>query len=341
MDKARFVLSRSRVLERYDFLRGLCPNISYSMKTNPEIGRVLEEETPCLFSVHTVEGLDWVREPKRVWFLAQGLDEQGFSGLMERGIENFVIDNESDLKGFEGALQGDSSKANLLLRLRMEETTVFRGRFFSFGMPGDAINRLVPRLRRNSRIDRLGVHFHRKSQNTGNWSLKFMLEERLSPETLKLIDIVNIGGGIPVAYKNSSDSNLDYITSKIREVREWLDSQGIEMFMEPGRPIAAPSVKLEASIMTREEGNITVNCSVYNSFLDTIIVPLKLLVEGEGEGEPYVVKGCTPCSMDIFRYDVRLRNPKVGDRLVFLNAGAYNFSSNFCNLEGPGTVIVD
>ena len=63
--------------------------------------------------------------------------------------------------------------------------------------------------------------------------------------------------------------------------------------------------------------------------------------EGEGEGESFIIKGCTPCSMDIFRYDVRLSNPKVGDSITFLNAGAYNFSSTFCNLERLPTVIVE
>ena len=110
--------------------------------------------------------------------------------------------------------------------------------------------------------------------------------------------------------------------------------------MEPGRPIAGPAVALETRITSIAGRSVTVNASVYNSSMDTIIVPHKLLIEGEGEGESYIVKGCTPCSMDIFRYDARLRDPVVGDRVTFLNAGAYNFASNFCNLEKPRTVVV-
>ncbi len=343
MDKARFVLSRSVVLERYGFLRGICPNISYSIKTNPEVGRILEDETRCFFSVHTPEGLAWVRDPKRVWFMAEALDTEGFSELLERGIENFVIGNESDLEIFLKAMEKASARVNLLLRMRFQETTVYKGRYFLFGMPSKTINRLVPKLRKNKKIRKLGVHFHRSTQNTGNWSLKYMLEEMLTGETLKAIDVVNMGGGIPVAYKNTTDSNLDYIVEKITEFREWLESMGIGMIMEPGRPIAAPAVRLEAFITSISGRSITVNCSVYNSSMDTIIVPFKLLVEGEGEGtsESFVIKGCTPCSMDIFRYDVKLRNPSVGDRLVFLNAGAYNFASDFCNIRKLETVIVE
>lgn len=341
MDKARFVLSRSRVLERYEFLKGICPNISYSVKSNPEVGRVLEEETPCFFSIHTPEGLGWVRDPERVWFLAEALDRKGLSELLERGIENFVIDSEPDLDIFLKVIEGAGARVNLLLRMRFQETTVYKGRYFLFGMTAELINKLIPELKKNRSIRKLGIHFHRKTQNTGNWSLRYMLGEMLTGETLGATDLVNIGGGIPVAYKNTSDSNIDYILGKIGEVREWLKSRGIEMMIEPGRPISAPAVRLETFMTSVSGRHITVNCSVYNSSMDTIIVPHKLLVEGEGEGESYVIKGCTPCSMDIFRYDVRLRNPRVGDRLVFLNAGAYNFASSFCNLERPETVIVD
>ena len=57
-------------------------------------------------------------------------------------------------------------------------------------------------------------------------------------------------------------------------------------------------------------------------------------IEKESKGcKAYVVKGSTPCSMDLFRYRVYLKDPKIGDELVFLNAGAYNFTTDFCDLE--------
>ncbi len=119
---------------------------------------------------------------------------------------------------------------------------------------------------------------------------------------------------------------------------------GIKMFIEPGRFIAAPAGKLVCYITGVYENNIIVNASVYNTDMDAILVPVKLLIEGElekGSGRPYVVKGSTPCSMDLFRYRVYLDNPKVGDKIVFLNAGAYNFASDFCDLEKLETEIID
>ena len=135
---------------------------------------------------------------------------------------------------------------------------------------------------------------------------------------------------------------LNSIFNKITELKEFLNENHINLIIEPGRFIAAPSARLITKIVSINENNIIVNASVYNSDMDAIIVPVKLLVEGEQkQGTPYVIKGITPCSMDLFRYRVYLENPKVGDTLTFLNAGAYNFTSDFCDLEKIETEVVE
>ncbi len=76
--------------------------------------------------------------------------------------------------------------------------------------------------------------------------------------------------------------------------------------------------------------------------MDTFVAHIRLLVKKElQDGVAYTIKGCTPDSMDIFRYKVFLEKQKVGDKLVFLNAGAYNFTTNFCNLPKLETIIVN
>ena len=94
--------------------------------------------------------------------------------------------------------------------------------------------------------------------------------------------------------------------------------------------------------MNIQDNTIIVGCSVYNGAMDTFVANIRLEVEGElEEGEAYTIKGKTPDSIDIFRYRVFLDNPKVGEKIVFLKAGAYNYSTDFCLLEPLETVIVD
>ncbi len=156
--------------------------------------------------------------------------------------------------------------------------------------------------------------------------------------------MINIGGGLPSNYANTNKKVIDIIFKKIKEAKDFLNLKNIKLMVEPGRYIAAPAGKLHTEILSIYENNIIVNASVYNSDMDALIVPVKLLVEGElskGEAEAYVLKGITPCSMDLFRYRVYLKNPKVGDELVFLNAGAYNFTTNFVDLEELETKVIE
>jgi ornithine decarboxylase len=134
---------------------------------------------------------------------------------------------------------------------------------------------------------------------------------------------------------------LDGIFRRIRELRAWLEGFRVRLIIEPGRFIAAPAVRLETTIINMYYNNIVVNASVYGGAMDTFVSHIRLLVEGEKDGgTPYTIKGKTPCSVDIFRYRVFLDRPKVGDKLVFLNAGAYNFTTDFSGLEKPKTIIV-
>ena len=348
MTKPHFLLSKHKVLEQYQTVRQVADFISYSSKTNPLITPILEEHTDSLFSIHLPNKLKNVKDKSRVLFLAQAWREQEIKTLIELGIVYFVVDNEVYLDTLLSFLEKNelNNKINFLLRLKLKENTLRTERYFVFGMKSEIINKRLTEVVTNQKIkqkiNHLGIHFHRKSQNMSEWNYQYEIMHSLTEETLKAISILNIGGGLPAEYANTNKNVLPTIFQKIKELKEWLNKQNIKLMLEPGRFICAPAVKLVTTIIGIHENNIIVNASVYNSDMDALIVPVKLLVEGEvekGDGEPYVIKGITPCSMDLFRYRVYLKNPKVGDELVFLNAGAYNFSTEFCDLEKMETKV--
>ena len=110
--------------------------------------------------------------------------------------------------------------------------------------------------------------------------------------------------------------------------------------------MAGPCVKLEAEVLQVFDSTIVLDCSVYNSAIDSGITGIRMLVEDElgdsdSEGENYLIKGNTPTRDDIFRYKVKLKDVNVGDKIVFLNAGAYNYWCDFCSLEKLETEVVD
>ncbi|MAG08407.1 decarboxylase [Candidatus Woesearchaeota archaeon] len=344
MQKAKFILSKSKLLEQYNKVKDAADIVSYSSKTNQEVTKLLGKETGCMFSVHLVNELKHVSDKSRVIFLAQAWNQDEIKSLTDDGIRFFAVDNLPDLDELTKFLGNNNVKVKLLLRMKLKEYTIRTERYFVFGMDSEIINKKVKELRNNKNIERLGIHFHRKTQNIGEWNLKQELSNIIEEDVWGLLDFVNIGGGLPSVYANTNEDVIKTIFDKIKEFRDWLKENNIQMIIEPGRFIAAPAVKLITYIKGIYENNITVNASVYNTDLDALIVPVKLVVEGElpkGEGKPYVIKGITPCSMDMFRYRVYLKEPKVGDKLVFLNAGAYNFASDFCDLEKLKIEVVE
>ena len=344
MEKAKFILSKKKALQQYKQVRALADSVSYSLKTNPLLGTILEEETDSLFSVHMPNELHYIQDMSRIIFLAQAWTEEDIKTLVNKSITKFVVDNELDLDTLLNFLKNNEVKITLLLRLKLKENTIKTERYFVFGMSRNVINRRIKELSNHPKIKETGIHFHRKTQNMSEWNYVHELSSVLEKETLNIISTLNIGGGLPSEYANTNMNVLDGIFNKIRELRSWLKQHNIKLTIEPGRFLAAPSLKLRTKIIAIYENTVVINASVYNTDMDALIVPVKLLVDGETtkeKGKPYIIKGLTPCSLDLFRYRVYLKNPKVGDTLTFLNAGAYNFTTDFCGLEKLETEVLE
>jgi len=223
-DAAKFVLSKKKVLEQYKIIKDLSDIVSFSAKTNYEVAQLLEESTDCMFSMHTGESINQIKDKNRIWFFGQGWNLEELKNLGILGIKNFVVDNENDLKILINFINENDLKINLLLRMRLKENTIHTGKYFVFGMYSSQINKFIPELRKNRNIDKLGIHFHRKTQNISEWSLKFELESVLSEETLRNIDFLNIGGGIPVKYKNFRADVVNSIFLEFSNLRKWLNN---------------------------------------------------------------------------------------------------------------------
>ena len=338
--KAKFVLYKDRVKKQYEMLRDLGVGVSYSYKTNREVGDVLQSEygEDCWFSIHAFEELDMIKRKDRVLFFPQAQTREEFAMILDKGVSWFVVDNGIDLGNLMEVVRGKSVRVNLIFRMKFMEHRVGSGRYFVYGMSSKLVNELILDFKNDGLVDEIGVHVHRKSQNTTEWEISKELEDSLTEESLKRISLVNFGGGLPIKYKTYSAEIMPYIFDRIKITKDFLESKGIKAFIEPGRFISGPSVELETEIMQVYANTIVLNCSIYNCALDTAITNIRMLVKDElpdksAAGKFYLIKGNTPTRDDIFRYKVKLKDPKVGDKIVFLNAGAYNYTTDFCCLE--------
>lgn len=332
MNKAKFILSKKKLSKQINLLKKEKLKICYSYKTNNQVGQILQEISDCDFSIHSKKEIDMIKDKSRIWFFSQAESIKELKNILEKGIEKFVIDNEIDLERILKASEQTNKKINLSLRMKFGEHRIGSGKYFVYGMFAKKINEIISKINEKF-INKLGIHIHRKSQNTSEWEIKTELKDSLSEEALRKIDFVNLGGGLPVKYRSYTSKILPYIFSKIKKTREWLEKFDIETYIEPGRFIAAPCIKLETEIIQKQNNVLVINTTIYNCALDNILTGNKMLIEQEldddSEGEYFLIKGNSPTKDDIFRYKVKLKNPKVGDKIVFLNAGAYNYTTDF------------
>ena len=364
MHKAKFILSKKKLLEQVKILEDLGLKISYSYKTNREVGNVLQEISDVDFSIHAQEEIDMIKDKSKIWFFVQAESEEGLKIILEKGIRNFVVDNEVDLKRFLNVIDVTplgvpqsaelGGKINLSLRMKFQEHRIGSGKYFVYGMSSKRINEIISEIKDNGFIGKLGVHIHRKSQNTSEWEIKEELKDSLTEESLGRINFLNLGGGLPTKYRSYTMEVLNYIFEKLKDARTFLEEKNIKTYIEPGRFLAGPCVKLETEIIQIQGKNIVINTTIYNCALDTVLTGTKMLVEGELEEGAllsvpqsteywgnYLIKGNSPTRDDIFRYKVKLKNPKIGDKIVFLNAGAYNYTTDFFGGKKLGSEVVD
>ena len=113
MNRAKFILSKSKLKEQLKQAYELADEVSYSLKTNYGVGKILEEESKCQFSVHSLKAVHELNSPERVWFFAQAWNKEELNNLLKFGVNSFVVDNEKDLNVL---LENTNKKINLLLR---------------------------------------------------------------------------------------------------------------------------------------------------------------------------------------------------------------------------------
>ena len=86
--------------------------------------------------------------------------------------------------------------------MKFQEHRVGTGKYFVYGLPSNKVNEIIEEIKDNPLIDKLGIHLHRKSQNTSEWEIVEEVEDSLAKETLERINMINLGGGkIPLLKK--------------------------------------------------------------------------------------------------------------------------------------------
>ena len=195
-----------------------------------------------------------------------------------------------------------------------------------------------------------GITFHVGSQcnNLRNWFIAIKLSaelwERARAKGLKL-QMLNIGGGIPVKY-NYESLRIEDIAYYVKGLlRKYFPVQPYELQIEPGRGIVGDQGLMVTRVIGKAERGgenwLYIDTGVFNGLAEALGgIRYPFYLEREGELKEWIIGGVSCDSMDVVAKGVFLPEPEVGDYLYILSAGAYTtvYASNFNGFPKPKVI---
>ncbi|GAB6065556.1 type III PLP-dependent enzyme [Aquifex pyrophilus] len=202
----------------------------------------------------------------------------------------------------------------------------------------------------NSGLIPYGITFHVGSQcnNLRNWfiavKLSASLWEMARKKGLKL-QMLNMGGGIPVRYNYESLSVEDIAYYVKGLMRKYFPVQPYELQIEPGRGIVGDQGIMIARVIGKADRGrekwLYIDTGVFNGLAEALGgIRYPFYIEREGELKEWVIGGVSCDSMDVVAKNVYLPEPEVGDYLYILSAGAYTtvYASEFNGFPKPEVI---
>jgi ornithine decarboxylase len=186
------------------------------------------------------------------------------------GVRDFVLDSAEELAKIrhEIAATGVAGELGLIVRLALPKGGARLDLSGKFGAaPGAAVA-----LLRDARAQaaRLGVSFHVGSQCVDPlaWRDALALAGEVIREAGVAVEIVDIGGGFPVAYPDVEPPPLGAFLAEIEAGFEALGLPGAELWAEPGRALVAGGTSVVVQVQHRRGNALYINDGVFGSLAD-------------------------------------------------------------------------
>jgi ornithine decarboxylase len=334
-----FVIDVERVRRQYRRLAAALPGVDlhYALKPLPHssVVNALNAEGAC-FDLATNGEVELVRRlkvaPERCIHTHPIKRDTDIRTALAYGVNRFVIDNPDELRKFVKY----RNRSSLLVRVSFSSPDARCDLSRKFGCGPEAVADLF-RLAAELRIKIDGLSFHVGSQAAGPAMFVEAITRcgelmRFAAQAGYAADILDIGGGFPVDYRERS-MPIEEFCAPIRAALSELPPN-VRIIAEPGRYISAPAAISVTSVMGRAQRDSRwwyyLDDGLYGSYsgqiYDHATYPVEALVPA-GEMHPSVLAGPTCDSIDVINEHLDLPKLDVGDLVVGRAMGAYTWAS--------------
>ncbi|WP_203076265.1 type III PLP-dependent enzyme [Falsiroseomonas ponticola] len=245
----------------------------------------------------------------------------------QHGVRDFVVDSAAELAKVL-AETGHASDLGLIVRLALPKGAAVMDLSGKFGAePAVAVELL--RAARPAAA-RLGVSFHVGSQclEPEAYARAITLAASVIRESGVAVEVLDVGGGFPVAYPDILPPPLSAFMAAIRDAFQAAALPGVQLWAEPGRALVAGGASVVLQVQARRGGELFVNDGVYGALSDAGVpgfrFPVRLLRDSAAETVPFAFQGPTCDSADRMAGPFLLpADVREGDWIEVGQLGAY------------------
>jgi ornithine decarboxylase len=188
----------------------------------------------------------------------------------QHGVRDFAFDSADELTKIraEVAATGAAGELGLMLRLALPKGPAVLDLSGKFGASADDAAMLLRAARPFAA--RLGISFHVGSQclDPLAWREALALVGQVIRAAGVTVDIVDVGGGFPVAYPEVEPPPLGAFISEIEDGFDRLGLPHAQLWAEPGRALVAAGGSVVVQVALRRGDALHVNDGVYGSLAD-------------------------------------------------------------------------
>lgn len=347
LETPNVVVDLSVIKYNYIKLCGALPyaRIFYAMKANPgePVLRLLSE-LGSNFDVASRYELDDVLKigvsPDRISYGNTIKKASDIRYFYNKGVRMFATDCKDDLKNIAECAPGSRVFVRLLVEDSVSADWPLSRKFGCH--PDMAYDLLV--MAREAGLTPYGVSFHVGSQqrDIGQWNdaiarAKYLFTSLEEEEGIRLT-MINMGGGFPASYIETTNGLNEYASEITRYLHDDFGDEIPEIVLEPGRSLVGDSGILTTEVVMVSRKNNTalsrwvfLDAGKFNGLIETLDEAIKYPIvtdevpKGTKEGE-VILAGPTCDSMDIMYEATKYKLPitlKSGNKLYFLTTGAY------------------
>lgn len=335
------------------FLTGFPGRVLYAVKSNPDprVLRYLHAAGIRHFDVASADEVAATRAlfPKaRLSFMHPVKSRSAIAAAYRLGIRDYALDSTSELLKIVEET-GSARDLNLFVRVNLPKGNAVYDLSGKFGADADEAVALLKAVRRVAR--KAGLCFHVGSQCMDPMVYAAAMEHAhlLVDRSGIKIDILDVGGGFPVAYPGLEPPALPLYMDTIRFAARRLFPHA-ELWCEPGRALAGSGGSVIVKVEMRRGTTLYINDGTYGTLFDAGSFGWRYPVRGirpEGEltdrMEPFSFYGPTCDSVDFMKGPFMLpANIDEGDWIEVGQLGAYGAAmrTRFNGFHSDETVAI-